>query len=69
MITFLKSLRSSLSSLLILDKVLSNFAWYSKVNAITSSFVSFLKAASESDIFIDKISLTLRTGSYIPKYN
>ena len=41
---FLKSLRSLLSSLLILDKVLPNFAWYCKVNAIFSSFVSFLKA-------------------------
>ena len=39
---FLKSLQSSLRSLLILDKVLPNFAWYSKVNDITSSFVSFL---------------------------
>ena len=37
MITFLKSLRSSLCSLLMLDKVLSNFASYIKVNAITSS--------------------------------
>ena len=41
---FLKLLRSSLSSLLILDKVLSNFAWYSKVNVIPSSLVGFFKA-------------------------
>ena len=60
---FLKLLRSTLSSLLILEKVLSNFAWNFKVNAITSSFVSFLKAASKSDIFIGKTSLTLLTGS------
>ena len=59
----LKLLRIPLSPLLILDKVLSNFAGYSKVNAITSSFVSFLKVASGSDIFIDKTSLALLTGS------
>ena len=33
------------------------------MRSLTSSFVSFLKAASESDIFISKISLTLLTGS------
>ena len=61
--TFLKSLRSWLSSLLILNIVLSNFDWYSKVNVITSFLVSFLKAASESDILIGKTSLMLLTGS------
>ena len=60
---FLKSLRSWLSSSLILDKALSNFAWYSRVNAITSSFVNFLKAVSGSDVLISKTSLSLLTGS------
>ena len=60
---FLTSLVSSFSCLLILDKVLSNFAWYSKVNTITSSFVRFLEAESESDLIISKTSVTLLTGS------
>ena len=53
----------TLRSLFILDTVLSNFSWYSKINSVTSSFVSFLKVASESDIFNSKTRLTLLAGS------
>ena len=62
---FLNSLRSSLRSLLILHKVLSNFAWYSKSMRSLHLLFSFLKATSESAIFISKTSLTLLTAKFL----